>query len=86
MAHFKRNGSIGPIWHLYIFDSSKSRHLSFTKYLPNIYGHKISIFSSIIEQAAPNKSSLLLKNILQNTHTLQLFAMIINTESIYKSC
>ncbi len=30
-------------------------------------------------------SSLLLKNILQNTQTLQLFTMNIKTESIYKS-
>ncbi len=38
-----------------------------------------------IEQVAWNKSSLLLKSILQNTQTLQLFKMIIKMESIYKS-
>jgi hypothetical protein len=39
----------------------------------------------IIEQVAWNKSSLLLKAILQNTQVLQLFAKIIKTESFYKS-
>jgi hypothetical protein len=39
----------------------------------------------IRQQIAWNKSSLLLKNTLQNTQTLQLFAMNIKTESIYKS-
>jgi hypothetical protein len=39
----------------------------------------------IIEQVASNKSSLLLKIQNQNTQTLQLFAKIIKTESIYKS-
>jgi hypothetical protein len=40
-----------------------------------------------IEQIESNKSSLLLRNILQNTHshTLQLFTMIIKIGSIYKS-
>jgi hypothetical protein len=32
-----------------------------------------------------NKSSLPLKNILQNTQTLQLLTKIIKTENIYKS-
>jgi hypothetical protein len=32
-----------------------------------------------------NKSSLLLKNILQSAQTLQLFTKIIKTESIYES-
>jgi hypothetical protein len=34
------------------------------------------------EQIALNKSSLLLKNILQNTQTSQLFTIDIKTESI----
>ena len=38
-----------------------------------------------IEQVTWNKSSLLLKSILQNLHTLQLLTMIIKTESTYKS-
>jgi hypothetical protein len=38
----------------------------------------------IIEQVAYNKSSLLLKIIVQNAQTLQLFSQIIKTESIYK--
>jgi len=33
---------------------------------------------------AQNKSSLLLKNVLQNTQTLQLFTMNIKTEFFYK--
>jgi hypothetical protein len=39
----------------------------------------------MIEQVAWNKLSSILQNILQNTQTLQLFTMIIKTESIYKS-
>jgi hypothetical protein len=40
----------------------------------------------MIEQVAWNKSSsILLKIILQNTQTIQLFTMIIKTVSIYKS-
>jgi hypothetical protein len=39
----------------------------------------------MIEQIAWNKSSLVLKKILQNTQTLQLFTMIIKSESIFKS-
>jgi hypothetical protein len=39
----------------------------------------------IIEQVALNKSSLLLKIQEQNIQTLQLFTMIIKTESVYKS-
>jgi hypothetical protein len=39
----------------------------------------------MIEQVVQNKSSLLLKNILQNTQKLQLFMMNIEAESIYKS-
>ncbi len=45
----------------------------------------LSIEGNMIEQIATNKSSLLLKNILQNTQILQLFTMVIKTESIYKS-
>jgi hypothetical protein len=37
----------------------------------------------MIEQVASNKSSLLLKIILQNAHTLQLFTINIKTEIIY---
>ncbi len=39
----------------------------------------------VIEQVALNKPNLLLKNILQNTQTLQLFTTNILTENIYKS-
>jgi hypothetical protein len=39
----------------------------------------------MIDQVASNKSSLLLKDISQNAQTLQLFAMNIKTEIIYKS-
>ncbi len=39
----------------------------------------------VIEQVALNRSNLLLKNILQNTQTVQLFTINIETESIYKS-
>jgi hypothetical protein len=42
-------------------------------------------YTCIIEQVALNKSSLLLKNILQNTQTLQLYTITIKTESIYKT-
>jgi hypothetical protein len=38
-----------------------------------------------MQQVASNKSSLLLRTILQNTQTLQQFTKIIKTESIYKS-
>jgi hypothetical protein len=38
-----------------------------------------------MEQVALNQSSLVLKNILQNTQTLLLFTKIIKTESINKS-
>jgi hypothetical protein len=38
----------------------------------------------LIEQVASNKSSLFLKNIWENTQTLQLFTMNIELESIYK--
>jgi hypothetical protein len=38
----------------------------------------------MVDQFAWNKPSLLLKNILQNTQSLQVFAMNIKTESIYK--
>jgi hypothetical protein len=37
-----------------------------------------------MEQVASYKSSLLLKIILESTPTLQLFTIIIKTESIYK--
>ncbi len=37
-----------------------------------------------MEQVAWNKSSLLLKNILQNTQTLQLFTLNFKAESIIK--
>ena len=46
---------------------------------------EILLKSPLIERVDWNKSSLLLNNILQNTQTLQLFTMIIKTESIYKS-
>jgi hypothetical protein len=39
----------------------------------------------IMEQNASNISSFLLKIILENTQTLQLFTKIIKTESIFKS-
>ncbi len=43
---------------------------------------KIAAFlGGIIEQVAQNKSSSLLKNIPQNTQTLQTFTMKIETES-----
>jgi len=41
------------------------------------------VSGNIIEQAASNKSSLLLRMQIDNTQTLQLFTMIIKTESIY---
>ncbi len=44
-----------------------------------------SLSYNLKEQVSLNKSSLLLKNILQNTRTLQLLTKIIKTESIYKS-
>ncbi len=37
-----------------------------------------------MDKVVSNKSSSLLKNILQNTQTLQIFMMIIKTKSIYK--
>ncbi len=40
---------------------------------------------STIEQVAWNKSGLILKIILQNSQTLQLFTINIQTEMIYKS-
>jgi hypothetical protein len=40
---------------------------------------------NMIEQVAYNKSSLLLRNILQNTQTLGLFTMKNKTVCIYKS-
>jgi len=43
------------------------------------------VLGNIIEQAASNKSSLLLRMQIDNTQTLQLFTMIIKTESILKS-
>jgi len=39
----------------------------------------------MVEQIVWNKSSLILKIILQNTRTLQLHKEIIKTEIIYKS-
>jgi hypothetical protein len=45
----------------------------------------MSMMAIIIEQVTQNKSSLLLKIILQNTQTLQLFMKIIRTEIISKS-
>ncbi len=45
----------------------------------------VAFLDGIIEQVAWNKSSWLLKNIPQNTQTLQTFTMKIETESIYKS-
>ncbi len=41
--------------------------------------------TDMMEQVALNKSSLLLKIILQNSQTLQLFGMDIKTECSYKS-
>ncbi len=46
---------------------------------------QVFLKSSIIEQIALNKSSLLLMIHKQNTQILQLFTKIIKTESIYKS-
>ncbi len=43
--------------------------------------HKLDL----IDQVASNKSSSLLKIILLNTQTLQVFTKIIKTESIHKS-
>ncbi len=40
----------------------------------------------MIEQVAKNKWSLSLKNILQNTQTLQLFTMNVRKESNYQKC
>ncbi len=39
----------------------------------------------MIEEIAGNKSSLLQKNILQNTQTLQIFTINIKIESFHKS-
>jgi hypothetical protein len=39
----------------------------------------------MVKQGASNKSSLLLKNILQKAQTLKLFTITIKSESIYKS-
>ncbi len=39
----------------------------------------------ILEQAASNRASLILKNNLQNMQILQLFTMAIKMEIIYKS-
>jgi hypothetical protein len=44
-----------------------------------------NLFVTIIEQVALNKSSLLLKNNLQNTQALQPSTINIKTESIYQS-
>ncbi len=44
------------------------------------WNHNI-LYNKIVAQ---NKSSLLLKNVLQNTQTLQLFTMNFKTEIIYK--
>ncbi len=46
---------------------------------------KINSILITIEQVASNKTSSLLKNILQNTQALQLFTIIIKTESISKN-
>jgi hypothetical protein len=45
---------------------------------------KLSSAAYMVEKVASNKSSLLLKIILQNTQTLKLFTMIIKTGNIYK--
>jgi hypothetical protein len=45
----------------------------------------ITSMLTIIERLAWNKSSFLLKRILQNTQTLQQFTVNIELESIYKS-
>jgi hypothetical protein len=50
--------------------------------------HVITLQSNnqrLIEQFASNNLSLLLKIILEDTQTLQLFTKIIKTESIYES-
>ncbi len=52
----------------------------FSLLMPHIFSsivrtRKLVILSTIIKQVPWNKSSLLLKNILQNTQTLQLFTM-----------
>jgi hypothetical protein len=48
---------------------------------------KSKMITNVIESVAvaSNKLSILLKIILQDTQTLQLFTKIIKTESIYKS-
>ncbi len=50
-----------------------------------LYGVIWYKLQTIMNQVALNKSSLMLKTILQNAQTLQLFMMMIKTESIYKS-
>jgi hypothetical protein len=52
--------------------------------VPTIFQHQLMLPTSF-QQVPWNKSSVLLKNILQNTPTQQLFTMNIKTESIYKS-
>ncbi len=42
-------------------------------------------YKCMIEQVLQNKLRLVPKKILQNTQTLQLFTMIIKSESIFKS-
>jgi len=59
--------------------------LLYTVGLYGLFGHLSVSTYTIIEQVAFNKSRLLLKIILQNTSTLQLFTKKIKTEIIYKS-
>jgi hypothetical protein len=66
-----------------------SRNISSQTYFLTIFGQEYVQHSQfdqhIIEQAASDKSSLILKIILQNTQTLQIFTKIIKTESIHRS-
>jgi len=59
--------------------------MSTTGRSPRTGAGTIKHYIFILEQAALNKSNLLLTIILQNPQTLQLFTKIINTDSIYKS-
>jgi hypothetical protein len=52
--------------------------------MPGAYP-RAPFLASMITQVALNKSSLLLKFILQNTQTLELFTINSKTEIIYKS-
>jgi hypothetical protein len=72
--------------------TSQSLERGCGKGLEQIYQQKCSYVvrlqtdgAGIIEQVASNKSSLSLKNIVQNKQKLQLFKMILKKESNYKS-